>query len=1035
MKNILLSFAILLGYITAVNAQVTVFAGGGSTLGDGGPATAALLSGTQGVCSDGAGNVYVMQQGGGARVRKISPSGIITTVAGHGTSGFSGDGGPATAATFNAYGLSCDLSGNLYIGDWSNGRVRKVNASTGIITTIAGNGSGSTSGDGGPATAAGISSPIGAAVDYAGNVFISEYGNDRIRRVDASTGIITTIATGLYGPCQIVTDVAGNVFVATQSGGRIYKITPSGTVSTMAGGGSGSGSGVPATSVNLSGVEGVAVDVGGNIFIADNGCCLRKVDTAGIITTIASAGNQWNGLDIYGNLYFTTGGGTVYKVAHASAFGIGYPPIPSRTVCVGDTVAYGGYGGGVWSSSATSIATIDSVTGLAYGLSAGTATISFTTTCCGILSAPLTLNPFCTGTPIAGSAYIVSRDTCGHPDTLRLAGCSTNCGITFQWQSSTNGITWNNISSAIANSYTFYPSYTTKYYRCAVTCASTSSTAYSSAILIPAASGVGLHTISNPLDTVCMGARMYVSTCSLPSWYFYVVTWYGDGFCDSTLLTTTGTPHANILHHYAYPGTYSVKQIVYDGSLAVDSSSFSYEYLYCSTLPVKFYVDVDSNCAFNSADYGLSIPISVEVDSNGVVIDTVSATSGFYYHAMGAPGTVYAFKFLHDTSWVTCPVSGIVYDTITSYVNNYPTKYVAVKASSVHFDLSVHPVVPVTGVNDQWGHIYVQNNIGIPINSTVKLSFDSRWYLTTESHPMPTISGDTATWTLSSVSPMASSPTDIYYVLRALSSALPIGDAVHGNFSVSPFPGDADTMNNIVIRNDTVKAGCDPNYMENIPSGCLPLTTGTTQLQYNIHFENTGNDTAHNIYVLDTLSPNLNPHTLKVLMASAAMNISMFNDGGYNVVKFDFPAINLLDTSHHGLCDGVVMYTINTLPNLPSATTVDGRAGIYFDVNAVVLTNTAENVVGCPVTSVATVPTDGKFEIYPNPVLDELTIVADNNIYNSVLITNTLGRIMKQQPLTGNTTKLNINTLSPGLYYVRLIQENGHFRVEKFVKM
>ena len=1033
MKKIFSSFLIVIGCITSAHAQVITFAGGGSSLGDGGPATAAALTGTQGVCSDGAGNVYVMEEGGG-RLRKISPAGIITTVAGHGVSGFSGDGGPATAAEFSAYGLSCDLAGNLYVGDWNNNRVRKVDASTGIITTIAGNGSGTSSGDGGLATAAGINSPIGAAVDNAGNLFISEYGADKIRRVDATTGIITTIATGISSPCQIVADIAGNVFVASQSGGRIYKISTSGIVSTVAGGGSGSGSGVPATSVSLSGDEGVTIDVGGNLFLADNGCCLRKVNTAGIITTVATHGNQWVGLDIHGNMYFTDGGSSVYKVDTVSAFGIGYPAIPSRTICVGDTVAYG-YTGGVWSSSDPSIATIGSATGVAQGLLEGTVTISFTTTCCGTLTAPLTVNAYCTGTPAAGSASIMSADTCGRPDTLALVGSSTNCGIAFQWQSSPDGISWSNVGGAVTSSYPFYPSYTTMYYRCALTCVSSGSTAYSTYVLVSPASGVGLHTASSPLDTVCTGARFYVSVCNPPSSSYSVKTWYGDGTSDITVFGTTGTPGVTILHNYAYPGTYSVKQVVSDGALAVDSTAFSYEYLYCSTLPVKFYIDVDSNNVFDSLDYPLSVPASVEVDSNGAVLDTISVTGGVYYHTLGAPGTVYAFKFLHETSWITYPASGIIYDTITSFVNSYPAKYMAIKASSVPFNLVVNPIVPVTGVNDQWGHIYVQNNQGLPTNSTVKLSFDPRWHITTESHPMPTISGDTATWVLSLVSPMAAAPTDIYYVLRDVSAPLPIAAVVNGNFSASPFAGDADTGNNICNRNDTVKAGCDPNYMEDMPAGCLPFTTGSTQIQYNIHFENTGNDTAHNIYVLDTLSPNLNPHTLKVIMASSSMNISMFAEGSYNVVKFDFPAINLLDSSHHGLCDGTLMYTISTRPGLANATTIDSRAGIYFDVNPVVLTNTVGNVVGCTTTFIAGANIGEKFEIYPNPVSDELTVVADNNVYKSLTVTNNIGQVLQQRSIVSGTTKLNTRSLPPGLYYIRLTQENGSYKTEKFVKM
>lgn len=1033
MKNIQIAIIILLAFTLSANAQVTLFAGSGSSLGDGGPATAAMLSGTQGICSDGYGNVYILQQGVG-RVRKVTPAGIITTVAGNGTTGFSGDGGPATAAKFNGYGLSCDLAGNLYIGDWNNNRVRKVDASTGIITTIAGNGSGSTSGDGGPATAAGINRPIGAAVDMAGNLFISEYSGGRIRRVDASTGIITTLATGMAGPCQITTDFPGNVFVATQSGGRIYKITPSGTVITMAGGGSGSGSGVPATSVNLGGVEGVAVDCGGNIFIADNGSSLRKVDTAGIITTVASSGNQWTTVDVSGNLYWSNGGSTVYKLSHASTYGIGCVPIAARVACVGDSIAYG-YIGGTWSSSAPSIATIDATSGVTHCLSAGTAAISLTTTCCGVFSAPLTVNPYCSGAPAAGSAYIVSRDTCGHPDTLMLTGYSTNCGITFQWQASSDGISWANISGAASSSYPIYSSYVTKYYRCALTCTATAGTAYSAAVMVPAAAGVGLHTVGSTLDTVCMGARFYVSTCSPPASYFYVRTWYGDGSSDSSLLSTAGTPHANLLHHYAYPGTYSIRQVIYDGSMAVDSTSFSYEYRYCSTLPIKLFFDIDSNCVFNTDDFYLSIPAAIQIDSNGIVIDTISMTSGLYYHTTGGPGTIYGFKYLHDTSWVTCPSSGIVYDTITSYVNNYDTKYISIKASSVGFDLSVNPVVPVTGVNDQWGHIYVQNKVGVPIPSTVKLVFDHRWHITTESHPMPSISGDTATWSLSSVASTASAPTDIYYVLRATSAPLPIGDLVNGNFSTSPFSGDAFIADNIIIRNDTIKAGCDPNFIENLPSGCLPFTSGTTQLKYTIHFENTGNDTAHNIYVLDTLSADLDHHSLRVIMASATMNIATIESAGYNILKFDFPKINLLDSSHHGLCDGVVIYTINTKPGLAMGTDIMNRAGIYFDVNDVVMTNKAHNVVGCPIVGVGNQQSAvGGVSVYPNPAYDVLNIKADNTLLESYTITNSIGTLVASGALAKPLTEVNIKSLPAGVYFVNLKGEGGNV-VKRVVKM
>lgn len=270
--------------------------------GDGGPATDAQVRSTQGICRDAVGNIYIGDVGN-KRVRKIDTFGNITTVAGNGTSGFSGDGAPATAASLNFYGVSCDPAGNLLIGDWNNHRVRRVDAVTGIITTVAGNGTSATTGDGGPATAAGIKRPIDAVYDAAHNIIISEYSGGRIRKVDGATGIITTIAGGgsgsadgvpatsvsLGSPVQIVIAM-GNIYIAFQSG-YVKRITPDGLIYRVAGGGTGMGSGIPATAASLSGPEGVAADCHGNIYIADNDHNrIKMVDPLGTLTIIGGGG-------------------------------------------------------------------------------------------------------------------------------------------------------------------------------------------------------------------------------------------------------------------------------------------------------------------------------------------------------------------------------------------------------------------------------------------------------------------------------------------------------------------------------------------------------------------------------------------------------------------------------------------------------------------------------------------------------------------------------------------------------------------------
>ena len=175
---------------------ITTLAGTGARAytGDGGPATAAKLNGPTGIAVDQLGNVYMSEDGevGAARVRRVSPTGIITTVAGNGVQGFSGDGGPATAAQlFMPRGLAVDAAGNLLIADFGNNRVRRVSTS-GIITTVAGNGVPGFSGDGGAATAAQLSLPYAVAVDAAANIVFTDLNNRRVRRVSPS-GIVALL--------------------------------------------------------------------------------------------------------------------------------------------------------------------------------------------------------------------------------------------------------------------------------------------------------------------------------------------------------------------------------------------------------------------------------------------------------------------------------------------------------------------------------------------------------------------------------------------------------------------------------------------------------------------------------------------------------------------------------------------------------------------------------------------------------------------------------------------------------------------------
>ncbi len=289
--------------------NIYTFAGNGiqGFSGDGSAATLAQLSNPTRVAVDASNNVYFGESSNN-RVRMVNSLGIISTVAGNGIAGYSGDGGLATLAQIkNPQGVAIDGSGNIYIAEPQNHRIRKVN-SAGIISTYAGTGSSGFSGDGGTAALAQINSPYGIAVDASGNLYIGDAGNHRVRMVNTS-GIISTFAGNgvlgfngdggaatlaqLKGPSGIAIDAFGNVYIADEGNHRIRKVNSSGIISTVAGTTvSGySGDGGMAIQAKLNYPEGVAVDAAGNLYIADLGnYVIRKVNVSGIISTYAGTG-------------------------------------------------------------------------------------------------------------------------------------------------------------------------------------------------------------------------------------------------------------------------------------------------------------------------------------------------------------------------------------------------------------------------------------------------------------------------------------------------------------------------------------------------------------------------------------------------------------------------------------------------------------------------------------------------------------------------------------------------------------------------
>jgi cysteine-rich repeat protein len=289
-----------------LDGAITTIAGSGAFgfSGDGGPATQATLGQPQGIATDVSGRVFIADRQNN-RVRRVDVDGTITTVAGNGTRGFLGDGGPATSAALrDPRGVAVDTVGRLLIVDTGNNRVRRVELD-GTIQTIAGTGESGFAGDGGAATSATLDGPVGIAVDSLGRILVADENNGRVRRIELN-GTITSVAGNLAGdvadgifatdarlffPQGVAVDRLGRVLIAETAGQRIRRVESDGTITTIAGiflESGLSGDGGPATNATLDDPRGLAVDTFGAVLVADsNNARIRRVELDGTITTVA----------------------------------------------------------------------------------------------------------------------------------------------------------------------------------------------------------------------------------------------------------------------------------------------------------------------------------------------------------------------------------------------------------------------------------------------------------------------------------------------------------------------------------------------------------------------------------------------------------------------------------------------------------------------------------------------------------------------------------------------------------------------------
>jgi len=467
------------------SAVITTIAGNGVNgfTGVGGPAIAAEFSYADGMAINSKGDIYFTDTGNNLVWKIAAGTGVISVAAGNGTRGYSGDGGPATDAELDyPEAVALDASGNLYITDTDNYAIRMVSASTGIITTIAGNGTYGYTGDNGPATAAQLGGPQGLALDTSGNLYISDGNNEVIRKVNLNTGIITTfagsgsytfggdggqaLAAGIPYPSVLAVDGTGNLYIAEGSY-RVRKVTVStGIITTVAGNGSYgySGDGGQATNAEI-GAQGLAFDSAGNLYISGYPNAVREVSaTTGVITTIVGNGYYgYNGdgisstaaelaypegiaFDASGSLYIADQENyRVRKVVFQAA-----PPVTVSPA----SLSFGGVTVGTTSTSQQVTLTNNGATALAitsiavtganapsfiFGNSCGTSVAAgasctihghFAPTAAGAQSAAITITDSATGSPQAVALTGTGADTTATLSATSIAFGIVEVGVT-----------------------------------------------------------------------------------------------------------------------------------------------------------------------------------------------------------------------------------------------------------------------------------------------------------------------------------------------------------------------------------------------------------------------------------------------------------------------------------------------------------------------------------------------------------------------------------------------------------------------------
>ncbi|MBS1630510.1 MAG: T9SS type A sorting domain-containing protein [Bacteroidetes bacterium] len=510
----------------------------------------------------------------------------------------------------------------------------------------------------------------------------------------------------------------------------------------------------------------------------------------------------------------------------------------------------------------------------------------------------------------------------------------------------------------------------------------------------------------------------YVTMSGGSSSSCFVEANFGDGSAlDSFNFTGPGPSYTSIGSHiYATAGSYTWKYVLICSGARVDSISKTIP-IGCTSIGGFLYLDANSNCVHNPGEILVYSSADIQVDSAGVPIDTLHTTAYWHYLMHGPASTVYTFTLLGNPVGYTASCS-----TAISYTYSGPSASVSrdfgfsCSATAV-YDYILHYARALRGASStgpSYIYLYASQTTCHSGTGTVTLNVSPKYSINTSSiTPSPSsVSGNTVTWTLSN---MSNGYWYMLYVPLTPLSTTANGDTACNNAVIAP-TSDANPANNSISLCDSVRQSWDPNEKSVEP---LETLAPGSLLRYTIDFENLGNDTAFNIHIQDTLSQYLDASSFQLVDATHPVNTYLYQSGGQNILKFDFPGINLADMSQPSANKGQIRFDIRLQNSLASGTTVANHAGIYFDGNPVVMTNDAYVSMpvpqGVPSYSYSQAP-----KVYPNPADKQIQIEVNSTGWEQAILSNALGQTVLIQPIRKGHNLLEVAALPTGLYYLQV---------------